>query len=91
MQRSPRTSRSAHLDNPLVCSNYIAVTRADRLLSFFGVTRERDDPPVDTWPTGMAPFIRAVEPGSGNRPIVEDGIFGLLPAFAKELVYGRKT
>lgn len=80
-----------HLDNPPVCSNYIAVTRADRLLSFFGVTRERDDPPVDTWPTGMAPFIRAAEPGSGNRPIVEDGIFGLLPAFAKELVYGRKT
>ena len=73
-----------------MCSNYVAVTRADRLLSFFGVQRERDDPPVETWPTGLAPFIRLAEPGSGNR-VVQDGVFGLLPGFAKELAFGRKT
>jgi putative SOS response-associated peptidase YedK len=73
-----------------VCSNYVAVTRADRLLSFFGVQRERDDPPLETWPTGLAPFIRLAEPGSGHR-VVEDGAFGLLPGFAKELAFGRKT
>ncbi|HSV81834.1 MAG TPA: SOS response-associated peptidase family protein [Ramlibacter sp.] len=74
-----------------MCSNYVAVSRADRLLSFFGVQRERDDPPVDTWPTGLAPFIRLAEPGSGHRRVVDDGVFGLLPSFAKELVFGRKT
>lgn len=74
-----------------VCSNYKPVTRADRLLAFFGVERERDDESVDTWPTGLAPFIRLAEPGSGHRRIVQDGAFGLLPGFAKELAYGRKT
>jgi putative SOS response-associated peptidase YedK len=74
-----------------VCSNYVAVSRADRLLSFFGVHRERDDLPVDTFPTGLAPFIRLAEPGSGNKRVAEEGIFGLLPGFAKELAFGRKT
>ena len=74
-----------------MCSNYVAVTRADRLLGFFGVHRERDDPPVETWPTGLAPFIRLAEPGSGNQRVVDEGVFGLLPSFAKELAFGRKT
>jgi putative SOS response-associated peptidase YedK len=74
-----------------VCSNYVPVTRQDRLLSFFGVHRERDDAPVDTWPTGMAPFIRRAEEGSGHQRIVHDGVFGLLPEFAKELAFGRRT
>ena len=73
-----------------MCSNYEAVTRRDRLLSFFGVVRDDDEGPVVTWPTGMAPFIRLAEDGSGNRR-VDDGAFGLLPGFAKELVYGKKT
>jgi putative SOS response-associated peptidase YedK len=73
-----------------MCSNYEPVTRADRLLSFFGVVRERDDPPVVTFPMGLAPFVRLAEGGSGNRR-VEDGAFGLLPYFAKELAFGRKT
>jgi putative SOS response-associated peptidase YedK len=73
-----------------VCSNYVAVSRADRLLGFFGVVRQRDDPSLETWPTGLAPFIRLAEPGSGNR-VVDEGAFGLLPAFAKELAFGRKT
>ncbi len=73
-----------------MCSNYEAVTRADRLLSFFGVVRAENERPVITWPTGMAPFIRLAEDGSGNRR-VDDGAFGLLPGFAKEIVYGKKT
>ena len=74
-----------------MCSNYKPVTRKDRLLSFFGVERERDDESVDTWPTGLAPFVRLAEPGSGNKRVVHDGVFGLLPPFAKELAYGRRT
>lgn len=73
-----------------MCSNYEAVTRADRLLSFFGVVREGDEKPVIAFPTNMAPFIRLGENGSGHRRVSE-GAFGLLPGFAKELVYGKKT
>lgn len=73
-----------------MCSNYEAVSRADRLLSFFGVARERDDPTATVFPTGLAPFVRLAEDGSGNRR-VEDGAFGLLPHFAKEIAYGRRT
>jgi len=73
-----------------MCSNYVPVTRADRLLSFFGAHRERDEPPLEIWPLGLAPFIRLHEDGSGNR-VCEDGVFGLLPHFATELAYGRKT
>lgn len=74
-----------------MCSNYRPVTRADHLLSFFGVERDRKTPaPEDVWPLGVAPFIRLHESGSGNR-VIDDGIFGLLPPFAKELAFGRKT
>jgi putative SOS response-associated peptidase YedK len=63
----------------------------DRLLTFFGVEREKDDPlPPEVFPLGLAPFIRKAEEGSGNK-VIEDGVFGLLPPFAKELAYGRRT
>jgi putative SOS response-associated peptidase YedK len=76
-----------------MCSNYVPVSRRDRLLTFFGVERgrERDHPPVDAWPLGMAPFIRLAEPGSGGARVVEDGLFGLLPNFATEVGFGRRT
>lgn len=74
-----------------MCANYQPVTRMDRLLTFFGVDREAGQAtPPEVWPLGLAPFIRLHEDGSGNKRI-EDGVFGLLPHFAKELAYGRKT
>ena len=73
-----------------MCSNYFPVTRSDRLLNYFGVDRPRDEPPVEVWPLGLAPFIRLAEDGSGNR-VIDDGVFGLLPHFAVELAAGRKT
>ena len=74
-----------------MCANYRPVTRMDRLLAFFGVEREPGQPtPPEVWPLGLAPFIRLHEDGSGNH-VIEDGLFGLLPNFAKELAYGRKT
>ena len=74
-----------------MCSNYRPVTRQDRMLTFFGIERERDEPtPLEVWPLGFAPFIRLHEDGSGNK-VIDDGMFGLLPHFAKELAYGRRT
>jgi putative SOS response-associated peptidase YedK len=74
-----------------MCSNYRPVTQLDRLLTFFGVERASDDPtPEEVYPTGLAPFIRLHKEGSGNK-VVQNAVFGLLPPFAKELAYGRKT
>ena len=73
-----------------MCSNYRAVTQSDRLLQYFGVHRELSEQPVDTWPLGLAPFIRLHEDGSGNK-VCDDGVFGLLPHFQAEMAAGRKT
>jgi len=74
-----------------MCANYRPVTRMDRLLAFFGVERAPGQPtPPEVWPLGLAPFIRLHEDGSGNK-VIEDGLFGLLPHFAKEIAYGRRT
>jgi putative SOS response-associated peptidase YedK len=74
-----------------MCSNYVPVSRRDRLLTFFGVERDRDDAPVDTFPLGLAPFIRLAQDSSGFERVVDDGIFGLLPDFATEIAFGRRT
>jgi putative SOS response-associated peptidase YedK len=76
-----------------MCSNYRPVTRQDHLLTFFGVERDAKRPSPEfeeVWPLGLAPFIRLHEDGSGNK-VIDDGLFGLLPNFAKELAFGRKT
>jgi hypothetical protein len=65
----------------------------DRLLTLFGVERDKDEPPHDVFPLGTAPFIRlSVEGQEGGKPalIAEDGMFGLLPHFATEMQYGRR-
>ncbi len=77
-----------------MCSNYRPVTRMDRLLTFFGVERGKDEPPEDVFPLGLAPFIRlSIEGQEGGRPalVAEDGVFGLLPNFATEVSFGRRT
>ena len=76
-----------------MCSNYRPVTRLDRLLTFFGVEYGKDEAERDVYPLGTAPFIRrSVEGQEGRRPalVAEDGMFGLLPSFARELQYGRR-
>ncbi len=77
-----------------MCSNYRPVTRMDRLLTFFGVERDKDEAPEDVFPLGLAPFIRlSIEGQEGGRPalVAEDGMFGLLPNFATEVSFGRRT
>ncbi len=74
-----------------MCANYVPVTRRARLLSFFGVERDRDGHPADTFPLNVAPFIRLAQDGEGTLPVVADGLFGLLPHFAAEVGFGRRT
>jgi putative SOS response-associated peptidase YedK len=75
-----------------MCSNYQPVTRLDRLLTFFDVQRDRDEPPIDVFPLGVAPFIRLAPDANGEPArVAEDGLFGLLPYFATELAFGRRT
>jgi putative SOS response-associated peptidase YedK len=80
-----------------MCSNYRPVTRLDRLLTFFGVERAKDEPPpdLDVYPMGLAPFIRLDpdhDPADGAAPlVVQNGLYGLLPQSAVELNWGRKT
>jgi putative SOS response-associated peptidase YedK len=68
----------------------VPVSSADRLLAFFGVERERDEPPHDVFPLNLAPFVR-LDPEHKDKLIADDGVFGLLSHFATELAYGRKT
>lgn len=70
-----------------MCSNYKAVTDVTRFRQYFEVDRADRPTAPETWPLGLAPFIRLVD---GVR-VVEDGTFGLLPHLAKELIYGRRT
>lgn len=75
-----------------MCANYQPVTRLDRLMTFFGIERPAGELPFEftkeAWPTGLAPFIRRADDG-GHR--LEAGHFGLVPHFARELTYGRRT
>ena len=56
-----------------MCANYVPVTSMDRLLQYFGVVRDRDEPPHDVYPMGLAPFIRLALPG--EEPASGSGIW----------------
>lgn len=71
-----------------MCANYIPVTRGDLLLAHFGVQRDvKTELPPELHPTGTGPFIRLI---NGQRDL-EAGLFGLLPAWRRELKHGRHT
>lgn len=75
-----------------MCANYVPVTSGDHMLTHFGVERDfKNELPPEAWPLGFAPFIRKVPPGGVGTRVVEAGMFGLLPGFAKDLAYGRRT
>lgn len=65
-----------------MCANYRPVPRMDRMLTFFGVERHRDEVPAHVFATGLASFIRRIE-STGDRQFA-DGAFGLLPHFATD-------
>jgi putative SOS response-associated peptidase YedK len=75
-----------------MCSNYDPEKNVDEMQRLFGLTRTMAYQPRagEVWPTGLAPFIRLALDGSGER-ILEEGHFGLLPHFATQIAFGRKT
>lgn len=78
-----------------MCSNYDACTKPDRLRMYFGV----EPPPRikdQVWPLYEAPFIRRhphKDVGDEAVPAREAiaGLFGLIPHWAGELTFGRRT
>lgn len=76
-----------------MCSNYRPVTRRDRLAAFFSATQDLGALPdfsAEIWPLGVAPFVHAT-PGSAEARQVDGGQFGLLPFWAKDNAYGKRT
>lgn len=80
-----------------MCSNYDACTSTERLKLHFGV----ELPPgtnlrTDVWPTYQAPFVRRhpnADVGDDAVPPREAmvGLFGLVPHWAGEVAFGRRT
>jgi len=79
-----------------MCSNYVAVTSTERLKMFFGVEAPAVPLKADVYPLYSAPFIRR----HPHRDVGDDavppreavaGLFGVVPMWAGELKFGRKT
>jgi putative SOS response-associated peptidase YedK len=75
-----------------MCANYHPVTARDRLLQYFGVDRPADTaPPEMAFPLSLAPFIVRAQDRLAMERELRIGQFGLLPFWAKELAFGRRT
>ena len=77
-----------------MCANYIPVTRASRLLEFFGVESEIDAPEADLFPMGLAPFIRLAPAGTDPSELarfLDTAIFRFVPDFVAKVDWARKT
>ncbi|MCW5600433.1 SOS response-associated peptidase [Nitrosomonas sp.] len=78
-----------------MCSHYESVRDAKRLMQYFGVEQPADIR-FDIWPTYHSTFIvRPEEVDSGDEAVPEflaiSGQFGLLPGWAKDPTFGRRT
>jgi putative SOS response-associated peptidase YedK len=74
-----------------MCANYHPVTAQDRLLAFFGVERPPDAVPPETWPGYLAPFVIRARDRVELARSAHAGLFGLVPHWAKDLAFGRRT
>ncbi len=75
-----------------MCSNYKPVTLQDRLLAHFGVVRPDEVEPPEFTAVGMqAPFIVRASHREQLAKACLIGLFGLLPEWAENLAFGRKT
>ena len=77
-----------------MCANYVPVTKAQRLLDFFGVSSSKDEAEHDVFPSGLVPFIRLAPPGTepqGKARFLDDGIFRFVPDFITTKAWARQT
>lgn len=79
-----------------MCSNYVAVTSTERLRLYFGVEAPPPTLKAEVWPVYEAPFIRRhpnKDVGDEAVPLreVKAGLFGMIPHWAGELSFGRRT
>lgn len=75
-----------------MCSHYEAPGK-QRLIDAFGVAPD-EDYQHDLWPTYNGPFVRlSSDPEGEDQPAftLDVGQFGLLPHWAKDKKYGRRT
>jgi putative SOS response-associated peptidase YedK len=75
-----------------MCANHHPVAARDRLLYYFGVHRPGSDPPPEmAFALSIAPFIVRAQDHVEIERDLRLGQFGLLPFWAKEVAFGRKT
>jgi putative SOS response-associated peptidase YedK len=79
-----------------MCSHYQAVKKREQYLKAFGVYPPDEEGVFDVWPGYRAPFIRRpreADAGDDAVPPKESrlGQFGLLPHWAKDDKFGRRT
>jgi putative SOS response-associated peptidase YedK len=79
-----------------MCSNYVAVTSTERLRLYFGVEAPPPTVKAEVWPIYEAPFIRRhPHKDVGDEAVppreVKAGLFGMIPHWAGELSFGRRT
>lgn len=74
-----------------MCANYHPVTDPGRLVQYFGVDRPLDAVPPDLYPGGLAPFIVRERDRAELARDMRMGLFGLLPHWAKDMAFGRRT
>jgi putative SOS response-associated peptidase YedK len=73
-----------------MCSNYTPA-RGDALSELFGYDDLPAAPPI-AYPGYLAPFVRAGKPfGDLVLPTIALGAFGLIPHWAKDATFGRRT
>ncbi len=78
-------------DRLRMCANYHPVTQAERLRSFFGVRAPAEPLPGETWPGYFAPFVLRDGERIEFARQARAGLFGLVPAWARDLTFGRRT
>ena len=74
-----------------MCANYLPVTAADRLAQYFGVERPTEAVPPEVYPGGLAPFLVRARDRVELARDLRLGLFGLVPHWAKDLAFGRRT
>jgi putative SOS response-associated peptidase YedK len=75
-----------------MCSNYEPVTLNDRFMAHFGVVRPDDvEPPESAFPGLNAFFLRREDQAALAIAQVQVGFFGMLPPWAPDVAFGRKT